>query len=121
MRRAILHFAPLTIAIFLSSAIILSLSIALLVLEERVQHAFRDEQFQYPGSSMAEWLFVTLNPRNIDIGPTVAKFAVGGFNICASLLGLVFTLLHWFKASNVHVCTTTHPQESNSEDSITGC
>ncbi|KAJ4299185.1 hypothetical protein N0V90_004429 [Kalmusia sp. IMI 367209] len=115
MRRPILHFTPQTIAIFLSSVVLLSLSVALLVLEARVQNAFRDEQIQYPGSSMAEWLFVTLNPRNIDIGPTAAKFAVAGFSLFAALLGLVLTLLHWFEASDVHLILKSLTRNLNHE------
>lgn len=100
-------FTPQTIAIGLSSLILLVLSIAILVLESRVQDVFTNQTRQYPGSSMAEFLFVPLNPSNIDAGPTIAKFAVGSCSLMVSLLGLAWPVLHWCRvcgrASVIHV------------------
>jgi hypothetical protein len=100
-------FTPHTIAIGLSSLTLLALSIALIVLESRVQNAFQDQGRQYPGSNIAEFLFVPLNPSNIDAGPTVMKFAVGACSLAVSLLGIAWVVLHWCRAcgmaSMVHV------------------
>lgn len=101
-------FTPHIIVIGLSSIVLLALSIALLVLEARVQDAFRDQGFQYPGSSIAEFIFVPLNPSNIDLGPTIVKFAVGACSLIVSLLSIVWPVLHWCRiggrANVVHVC-----------------
>lgn len=100
-------FTPHIIAIGLSSLTLLALSIAILGLESRVQDAFVDKVRQYPGSSMAEFMFVPLNPPNIDAGPTVIKFAVGACSLVVSLMGIAWPVLHWCKsygrASIVHV------------------
>lgn len=95
------NIQPLSIAVV--SLLLIGLSIALIVLEERLQHAFIDKRIQYPDSSLAEWLFINLNPMNIDIGPTVAKFAVGGFSLGAALLSVMPGLLRWFAASDTVV------------------
>ncbi|KAF9728794.1 hypothetical protein PMIN04_008254 [Paraphaeosphaeria minitans] len=89
---------PHTIAIGLSSLILLALSIAILMLESRVQNAFTNDSRQYPGSSMAEFMFVPLNPSNIDAGPTVVKFAVGACSLLVSLLGIAWPVMHWSRA-----------------------
>lgn len=99
-----LHFTPHTIIIFLSSLALLGISIAVLVLEAQVQNAFRNEQIQYPGSSIAEWLFVSLNPEDIDAGPTVVKFVIGASSLAVSLVGAAWAILHWFRSSAVYVC-----------------
>ncbi|KAF2439528.1 hypothetical protein P171DRAFT_436171 [Karstenula rhodostoma CBS 690.94] len=91
-----------TIAISISSLTLLALSTALLALESRVQDAFSNNARQYPGSNMAEFIFVPLNPSNIDAWPTVVKFAVGACSLLVSLLGLVWLGLHWW-ASIVHI------------------
>ena len=98
---------PHTIAIGLSSLTLLALSIALLALEARVQDAFRNQSLQYPGSSIAEFIFVPLNPPTIDVGPTIVKFAVGAYSLIVALLGIAWLVVHWCSASGrasaVHV------------------
>jgi hypothetical protein len=100
-------FTPRPIAIGILSLTLLALSITVVTLEARVQDAFQDKGRQYPGSSIAEFLFVPLNPSNIDEGPTVVKFAVGACSMAVSLLGIAWAVLHWCKAygtaSMIHV------------------
>ena len=109
------HRAPpipshLLLILILSTALF-ALSIALIALQARVQDAFPDEGRQYPGSSIAEFMFVPLNPSNIDVGPTVAKYAAGACCLLVALLGVAWPVLHWCRASGrasiVHVSLLT--------------
>lgn len=107
-----LPIAPHTIVLLVLSSSLFILSIVLLALQSRVQDAFTDEGLQYPGSSIAEFMFVPLSPSNIDVGPTVAKYALGACTLVVSLLGIAWPVLHWCRASGraniIHVSRTDH-------------
>lgn len=93
---SVIRVTALTYSILVNSVILLFLSVAEIVLEDRVLHAFRSVQIQYPGSSLAEWLFVSMNPRNIDSGPTTAIFLVGGGGLICALVGIGCILATWW-------------------------
>lgn len=98
------------------SIVLLGLSIADVVLIEKVQGVFRNTlQIQYPNSSLAEWLWVPVHPHKLDSGPANAILVVGCLGIITgtSGLGLVFAL--WFglkeslvsgpeRETNMNVC-----------------
>ncbi|KAF2871664.1 hypothetical protein BDV95DRAFT_46223 [Massariosphaeria phaeospora] len=86
----------LTYFIFTASGVLLGLSIAEVALESRVLRVFRNLNIQVPGSSIAEWLFVSLNPQNLRTGPSDGIFIVGVFGIVASLLGLAWMGSVWY-------------------------
>lgn len=94
-----LPIAPHTIIILILSSALFALAIAIIALEARVQDAFPEQSLQYPGSSIAEFMFVPLSPSNIDVGPTVAKYAVGACGLLVSLFGIAWPVLHWCRAS----------------------
>ncbi|KAF2119792.1 hypothetical protein BDV96DRAFT_642800 [Lophiotrema nucula] len=85
----------LNYAIFLTSFILLGLSIAIIVLEAKVLTAFQDRRIQYPTSSLAEWLFINLNPNNIDGGPTIGIFVAGATGLVTSLATMLWTVGTW--------------------------
>lgn len=110
MRHRDLYFTPHITSILITSLSLFALSVALIALEAKVQDAFSTQQLQYPGSSLAEFMFVSLNPPNIEMGPTVIKFAAGSCGLAVSLLGTAWTVAHWCRAGGraniVHVRTS---------------
>lgn len=89
------------IFIFILAFILLLLGIAEIVLQDRVHHAFKNYLIQYPGSSLAEWLFVTLNPLNLDTGPSSAKFTVGAVSMFSALLAMAWMATVWWSRRKV--------------------
>lgn len=93
------RLTALTYSIFAAAFVLLSLSIAEIVLEDRTSQAYHDVQVQYPGSSLAEWLFVPMRPRYIDTGPMTAKFIAAPCSMFSSLAGMAWIAAHWLDAS----------------------
>ncbi|KAF2185959.1 hypothetical protein K469DRAFT_776808, partial [Zopfia rhizophila CBS 207.26] len=88
----------LTISIILTSLLILSLSICEFVLEQDVANAFPDILVQIPGTSIAEWSFISMTPKNIVKGPTVAIVVAGTFGTVASVLAMVWLVGLWSRS-----------------------
>lgn len=93
-----------TALIFFLSFVLLGLSISELVLEQNVLHALENWHLQFPGSSLAEWLFVPLNPRMLDAGPTNAIMTVGALGIVAGVCGMGWCWGMWCGQSRRYVC-----------------
>lgn len=97
----------LTYSIFMSAIILLAVAIAAIVVEEKVLHVFRDIAIQYPGSSLGEWMFVSLDPKNIDHGPTIAIFIGAGCAVVASLMSCIWMVTTWCDVKEMTVCSTS--------------
>ena len=78
------------------SVVWLGLAIAEIILDRRVRSAFRDFRIQLPGTNQAERLFVFMNPKNIDDGPSVAMLSAAGVGVLAAVLGIVWMVGLWF-------------------------
>lgn len=95
-KKFLLRASPLQYSIVVIAFILIGLGIAELVVTARLLRAFRHAAIQVPGSNLAEWLFVNLDPENIDAGPTTAKFIAGGFCLFAGLLSLLWIDMQWY-------------------------
>jgi hypothetical protein len=84
---------PLTYGTCVTALILVGLAIAEIALTAKTLHAFRHIEVQYPGSSLAEWKFVDMNPANIDAGPTSANFTVGAGSLASALLTTLWIVL----------------------------
>lgn len=89
----------LNISLLLLSLILLGLCLAEIVLEQNVISVFRDYKVQYQGSSMAEWMFVSLNPVYIDSGPTMAVTIAGAVGTVAAVMVSVWVAIVWWGVS----------------------
>lgn len=93
------------------SIFILGLSIAELILEQNVIHAFKNVKIQYPNSNLAENLWVSMNPSYIDPNPTTAITVVGAVGVVSSVAGMGWILGLWWGVGWIVVrisCFSTH-------------
>ncbi|KAF2737485.1 hypothetical protein EJ04DRAFT_550630 [Polyplosphaeria fusca] len=91
------RITALSYLVFLASLLLLALCITDIVLESKLDSVFsRRFQVQYPGSSLAEWLFVPLDPNYIDSGPAIAKFINGAVGILAAVVGMCWIGATWW-------------------------
>jgi hypothetical protein len=70
---------------FSLSVILLALSMAEIVLVENVTHSFKKFYIQYPTSSLAEWYWIPMTPKNIDTGPSIAITMIGASGAVAAV------------------------------------
>jgi hypothetical protein len=97
------NVTAISLAIFVSSIVVIVISIAEIALETRMLHAFHHIQIQLPGSSLAEWLFINMDPHNLDTGPTVAIITLGSIDIGFSSVLLIWCGCMWFGIRRVNV------------------
>ncbi|KAF2683151.1 hypothetical protein K458DRAFT_419357 [Lentithecium fluviatile CBS 122367] len=97
------RLTPLTYGTFLAAILLIGLSGAEVALTAQYLHAFRHFEVQYPGSSLAEWAFVKMDPSNLDTGPTSAKFTVGTCGLVAALLATLWIVLLWCGVGEIKV------------------
>jgi hypothetical protein len=96
--------------ILLVSVVLMGLSIAEIVLEARIQQVSQsDLQVQYPGSSLAEWLWVPVNPPRLNGGPTTAIIIVGALGILVAVTVLIWVIFGWcgWNQNRVSALTST--------------
>ncbi|KAF2260487.1 hypothetical protein CC78DRAFT_620203 [Lojkania enalia] len=89
------RFTLLKYMIFLTSLILLGLSISIIVVEDKAVGVHRNLGIQLPNSSIVEWLWVPLNPMNLDHGPSMAIFIAGAMGLLASVMGLGWIVWDW--------------------------
>jgi hypothetical protein len=94
----------LSYMVFITSVVLFALAIAEISLAAVSLRAFRHFSIQIPGSNLAEWKFVDMDPTNIDEGTTSAKFAVGAAGLAAALLASLWVVLRWAGFSGNKVC-----------------
>ena len=94
---------PLSYCVFVVAVILIGLGIAEIALTAVSLRAFRRFQIQIPGSSLAEWKFVPMDPTNVDDGTTTAKFVVGTAGLVAALLALLWIALQWAGVGGIKV------------------
>jgi len=102
------HVTPLSYSVFVTAIVPLGLAIAEITLTAITLRAFRRFDVQFPGSSLAEWKFVSLDPSNIDDGTTSAKFVVGTTGLVAALVPSLWIALQWWGVGKVKVRRGTH-------------
>ena len=102
-----IRFTPLLCAILVVSLAQLGVSVSTIVLENKLQGAFRNEQFQYPNSSLREFLFVPLSPSNTAMGPTIAKFVVSACSMLSAALAVAWAVWHAARPDSVNVSAGT--------------
>ncbi|KAF2634259.1 hypothetical protein P280DRAFT_524270 [Massarina eburnea CBS 473.64] len=97
-------------AIFMISLILLILSITAFLIQTELDHASHTFAVQYPGSSLAEWYFLSFNPEFIDFGPSTAIFAVASSSLIAGCCGIVWYMVERWEVKRISVkklCITT--------------
>ncbi|KAF2707835.1 hypothetical protein K504DRAFT_45145 [Pleomassaria siparia CBS 279.74] len=85
----------LTYIILVVSIILACLSIATIILQLKVNGVFQDLQVQIPGSNIAEWMYVSLNPVYLDTGPGISILVVGACGIMSGLSGMSWVITAW--------------------------
>jgi hypothetical protein len=83
-------------AIYTLSVVLLAVSLAVIFLEGNVIHAFRDFNVQEPGTSLAEWRWISLDPANLDTAPTTAIITAAVFGLMNAVLAFGWVTMLWF-------------------------
>lgn len=96
MTRNPINCASLVYIIFVSAIVQLGVSIGEILLDENVEHVFRNVKIQYPGSGLFEWMWVPLHPDNIDYGPSIGILTAGASSIVSAVATLIWILLIWW-------------------------
>jgi hypothetical protein len=81
---------------FILSIVLLGLSLSEIILEQNVLHTFRNVKIQYPNSSLAENLWVSLNPDYIDPNPTIAISVAGAVGVISAISSIVWVSALWW-------------------------
>ncbi|ORX94144.1 hypothetical protein BCR34DRAFT_226997 [Clohesyomyces aquaticus] len=98
---SILRVTVLSYFILITVLLILGLSISEIVLEGKVLSAFSNNlQVQVPGTSLAEWLFVPIRPRNLKSGGSEGIIVVGILGVLCALLQMAWILMSWWGMRN---------------------
>jgi hypothetical protein len=94
----------LTYGTCVAALLLVGLAAAEIALTAKTLRAFRRLDVQYPGSSLAEWKFVDLDPPNIDSGPTSACFTVGAASLASAVLATLWIVLVVCGVGGLKVC-----------------
>jgi hypothetical protein len=97
------HVTLLSCSIFVTAIVLLGLAIAEIALTAVSLRAFRHFDVQIPGSSLAEWKFISMDPSNIEEGTTTAKYVVGTASLVAALIASLWVALQWRGVREVKV------------------